>query len=119
MEEETLSDAEAPDAPAVVIHDIQEPREPELEVASELALWRAVLTQALMDAGNLSQQYELRLEREKARRWLLGNQHDFAFVCWMAGYDPRDVRAKARAALARDCVCRKPPDMESKSTNRR
>lgn len=73
----------------------------------EEALWSAVITQALMDAGSKSRKPEAVQEKAKAIRWLLGDSEDFHTVCQNAGLDPAYVREKAKAAIARGCVWRK------------
>lgn len=96
---------------------------------SEMAMWAAVITQALMDAASNSAKPEARAHKEEARRWLLGGSEDFATVCDYAGYDPGYVRRRAREALARNCRWRAetknspprpafPPVIFTKSLNR-
>lgn len=75
-------------------------------VKGEMALWTAVITQALMDAGSESRKPEARHEKAKAIRWLLGNSEDFNIVCQNAGLDPQDIRHKAMRAIERGCVWR-------------
>lgn len=74
----------------------------------ESALWRAVITQALQDAGSKSKKREMIFHRNDATAWLRGMTEDFAVVCLEAGMNPEYVRWKAREALARGCVWRKP-----------
>ena len=76
-------------------------------VKGEMALWAAVITQALMDAGSKSAKPEAQHEKAKAIRWLLGNSEDFVTVCQNAGLDPLYVRDKARKAIQRGCVWRR------------
>lgn len=73
----------------------------------ETALWTAVITQALMDAGSASAKPEAQHEKAKAIRWLLGNSEDFITVCQNAGKDPAYIREKAKKAIARGCVWRR------------
>lgn len=75
-------------------------------VRAETALWRAVITQALMDAGSESRKPEAAQEKRQAIRWLLGNSEDFTTVCLNADLDPAYVRNKAVAAIERGCVWR-------------
>ncbi|MCH2546844.1 MAG: hypothetical protein MK052_04445 [Alphaproteobacteria bacterium] len=75
-------------------------------VKGETALWTAVITQALMDAGSESRKPEAQHEKAKAIRWLLGNSEDFITVCQNAGRDPQVIRHKAMAAIERGCVWR-------------
>jgi hypothetical protein len=74
----------------------------------EPGLWRAVITQALMDAASLSQKPDARKHRQEAIEWLMHNNHDFITVCDNAGFEPAYVRSMARHALARGCHWRLP-----------
>jgi hypothetical protein len=74
----------------------------------EPSLWRAVITQALMDAASKSPKQEARRTRETVRDWLLTNTSDFEVVCDHAGFDPGYVRRRAREALGRGCEWRLP-----------
>ena len=74
----------------------------------ESALWRAVITQALMDAASRSRKTEAVRHRQDALEWLLGITQDFEIVCENAGMDPDYVRTQARAALTRGFVWRLP-----------
>ena len=74
----------------------------------EPGLWRAVITQALMDAASQSRKLEARRTRDAALNWLLSNDRDFESVCDNAGFDPGYVRRRAKEALARNCEWRLP-----------
>jgi hypothetical protein len=74
----------------------------------EPGLWRAVITQALMDAASRSRKSEARRSREDALKWLLSNGPDFEVVCDNAGFDPGYIRRRAKEALARGCEWRLP-----------
>lgn len=74
----------------------------------EPGLWRAVITQALMDAASQSGKSEARRTRHDALHWLLHEGTDFEVVCDHAGLDPDYVRSRARKALARGCQWRLP-----------
>lgn len=76
-------------------------------VKGEMALWSAVITQALMDAGSESKKPEAKKEKAKAIRWLLGNSVDFQIVCLNAGLDPCYVQQKALEAIGRNCSWRR------------
>lgn len=75
-------------------------------VDAEVALWRAVITQALMDAGSRSAKQEVRLSQAQAVAWLSGMSDDFVEVCGRAELDPDYVRDKAREAIRRGCAWR-------------
>lgn len=70
----------------------------------EVALWRAVIMQAITDACETEAKYTnkdnlriMRFERRQAQSWLLGRSDAFGEVCFMAGLDPDAVYAKAEA----------------------
>jgi hypothetical protein len=74
----------------------------------EPGLWRAVITQALMDAASQSSKSDARRTRQAALDWLLNNTLDFVMVCDHAGFDPDYVRTRAKQALRRNCEWRLP-----------
>lgn len=74
----------------------------------EPGLWRAVITQALMDAASRSRKSEAQRSRHDALAWLLSKSSDFETVCDHAGLDPDYVRTRARQALARGFEWRLP-----------
>ncbi len=73
----------------------------------EQALWRAVITQALMDASSQCKKSSSQRAREEAIIWLQGNTADFREVCENAGFEPDYIRKQAAEALKRGCVWRK------------
>jgi len=70
------------------------------------ALWRAVITQALMDAGSNSAKGEFKKEKARAISWLHSDSEDFKEVCSLADLDPTYVRRKAKEALKNGCKWR-------------
>lgn len=74
----------------------------------EPGLWRAVITQVLMDAASRSRKPEAGRTREAALRWLLSDTPDFEAVCDNAGFEPGYVRRRAKEALHRGCEWRLP-----------
>ena len=74
----------------------------------EPGLWRAVITQALMDAATQSSKSQAKRARNDALSWLLSDASDFETVCDNAGLDPDYVHTKAKKALARGCQWRLP-----------
>jgi hypothetical protein len=74
----------------------------------EPGLWRAVITQALVDAASQSRKSDARRTRDDALRWLLSDSRDFEAVCDNAGFDPGYIRRRAKEALARGCEWRLP-----------
>jgi len=76
------------------------------EIKGMRALWRAVITQALMDAASESKKPFCLVERMKARVWLRGKTDDFLEVCHLADMDPEYVRNQAKLAIGRNCKWR-------------
>ncbi len=74
----------------------------------EPGLWRAVITQALMDAASQSRKSEAKQSRTAALKWLLTDSADFEYVCDNAGFEPSYVRRRAKEALERGCQWRLP-----------
>lgn len=73
----------------------------------EVELWKAVVTQAVIDAswhqtGKHESVGDSIVNRDQARAWLLGNSTDFRNVCTMAGFDPDAVRESAQRKDAED-----------------
>jgi len=73
----------------------------------EVALWKAVITQALMDAGSNSNKRQMKYDRAQAIAWLSGATQDFITVCSLADLSPEYVREKSKKAIKRGCVWRK------------
>ena len=67
------------------------------------ALWRAVITQALMDAASDSKKPFCMAQKIKARAWLRGDSQDFLKVCSLADMDPEYVKIQAKMAIERNC----------------
>ena len=71
-----------------------------------VALWRAVLAQAIMDAKSRRTKDEYRYIRNTAIFWLLENTTDFAMVCDFAGYEPEATRKLILNAQERGFIWR-------------
>jgi hypothetical protein len=71
-------------------------------------MWRAVITQALTDAGSGSVKAEFMLAKAQALAWLQMCSEDFTTVCSLADLDPEWVRAKAKIAIENGCKWRLP-----------
>lgn len=69
-------------------------------VRGEMALWAAVITQAMMDALSHSRNPEIIQHKHEAIRWLTENTRDFVTVCHFAGMNPDYVRKRAKQAIA-------------------
>src|SRR5262245_37362871 len=84
--------------------------EPEMEIdvhtRGERGLWRAVLTQALMDAASHSRKPENQFHKHEATAWLTGFSKDFVMVCDLADLDPSYVRRAVKRALLSGCKWR-------------
>lgn len=72
----------------------------------ERAVWRAVIMQALSDAGNRSHKQENLKARREAIEWLTGFSEDFMLVCQLAGLEPDYVRERAQKAMEVGCTWR-------------
>lgn len=73
--------------------------EPYNHARGEMALWVAVITQAMMDALNRANTAEAAYYKHEAIHWLTGGSKDFIMVCHYAGLDPDYVRRNAKRAL--------------------
>ena len=76
------------------------------QIKSIRRLWKAVITQALMDAGNNAKDRFAKAARRKALLWLTTRSDDFLYVCEMADLEPEYVEAKVKYALSRGCKWR-------------
>src|SRR6185437_12231003 len=70
----------------------------------EEALWRHVIMQAIDDATKPLTETQMkrntdRLDRVRAREWLLGDSERFRLACEMAGANIQQVRALARKLI--------------------
>jgi hypothetical protein len=98
-------------------------REPEkvlnldCSILGEKALWQAVITQALMDAGSKSKKMEAKFNRAQAIAWFSKRNPDFQLVCALADRDVDYVFERAHAAIRKDCKWRKNPN--ENQTNKR
>ncbi|MEQ1706626.1 MAG: hypothetical protein ABL867_11745 [Rickettsiales bacterium] len=65
----------------------------------EMALWVAVITQAIMDARSRCKKSESIYQKHEAICWLTGGSKDFNDVCLCAGLNPDYVRHKAKKII--------------------
>lgn len=72
----------------------------EAEGRSTVALWRAVITQALDDATMFGSTNKAKLAISQARSWLLSPNQHFNEVCALADLEPSRVRMLARKRIA-------------------
>lgn len=87
------------------------------ELSPYIALWKAVITQALMDAGNNFKKKEYKTIKARAISWLDGKSDDFKDVCEMAGLEPEYIRKKSGEAIKNGCKWRKEKQIRVKSAN--
>lgn len=85
----------------------------------EIALWNAVITQALMDVSSKSKKSDARQAKYDAICWLTSMEADFHNICIMAGFDPDYVATKVRAAIQNDCKWRLPAGEGRRSKKRK
>ena len=85
----------------------------------EQAVWKAVITQALMDAASNSHKSEAKKAKREALEWLQGDSDDFHTVCEHAGLEPSFVIRRVQAALARGCQWRAAPQSRPSQSPRR
>lgn len=88
-------------------------------VLGETSLWRAVITQAMMDALSRAGNAEAAHHKHEAINWLTGNGRDFVMVCLFAGLDPDYVRRKAKRALIAPMPWRAAPGKGKRYLERR
>lgn len=88
-------------------------------VTGEQALWRAVITQALMDAGTESSKHEARVYQRQAIAWLSRKNKDLQAVAALAGYDIDYVMERAKEAISNRCKWRSAQGRLPKKRRRR
>lgn len=72
----------------------------ETDCSGEVALWLAVIQQAILDATRNTLWHSCEdLARDASHRWLMLHSRDFLEVCAMAGLDPDYVRTVYQRAL--------------------
>lgn len=90
-----------------IFHNIEiEDKEYENERRKFQALWRSVITQALIDAASNSKKKIDKLNKIRAIEWLTNYSDDFLEVCIMANMDPSYVMRKGKEAMQRGCKWR-------------
>lgn len=75
----------------------------------EVALWKAVITQMLLDALSEAKSSEAIYHKSEAIKWLRGNSADFIMVCALACLDADYVKRKAKQALNKNVKWRAKP----------
>lgn len=67
--------------------------------SSETMLYKAVITQAVIDATNISKMPRDRLMEKDAKNWILGNGDYFQKICYLAGIEPGFVIKITKEAI--------------------
>ncbi|MFQ3307386.1 MAG: chaperonin GroEL (HSP60 family) [Candidatus Midichloriaceae bacterium] len=79
----------------------------EKEINNYKSLWKAVITQALMDASSNSKKRFAKKEKIEAIKWLVDKDNkDFKRICLLAGLEYEDVSKKVIKALTNGCKWR-------------
>lgn len=66
----------------------------------EYWLWQSVVAQALQDAASCSRDRKMKSVRAEAIAWFSMENHDFLFVCELAGLEPKEVLLRAKEVIA-------------------
>lgn len=69
----------------------------EKTLSSDVLLFRAVISQAIVDL--ISDNIKLVQEKNEAKKWLLYSDKDFYHICDLAELDPKYTREKIRNFL--------------------
>lgn len=67
--------------------------------SAEVALRKAIILQAIIDASSLPTSAEMRKLAQDAKEWLFGNSADFNLICHEAGMHPAYVVKISRAMV--------------------
>ena len=71
----------------------------EYDLTPEIRLYKAVITQAIIDVSNNSNSTENKKYEMEAKNWLFGNSFDFRDVCNKAELEPHSVVQMAKNAI--------------------
>lgn len=80
-----------------------EPQDHHLPIAGEIALFKAVIMQALLDCVNQSRRTEDRVAKIQASRWFDKNNIDFILTCQFAQLNHKWVLQQSLAAISNGC----------------
>ncbi len=72
----------------------------------EIGMWRAVITQALLDCASMSKRTEDQVAKHSAMSWFAMQNPDFVKVCEYAYLEPEYVMRKAKNAISNGCKWR-------------
>lgn len=71
----------------------------QFNASSEVSLYKAIITQAIIDATNISDDKTAKNMEIEAKAWLLGNSDYFKEVCYRAEIEPSFVVKIAKDAI--------------------
>lgn len=71
----------------------------EYNYSPEVRLYKAILTQAIIDLSNVADNKEARRLELEAKKWIFGNSHDFQEICHNAEMSPGFVIKIAKDAI--------------------
>jgi len=71
----------------------------EYDLMPETRLYKAIITQAIIDVSNNSNSTENKKYEMEAKNWLFGNSFHFRDVCNKAELDPKSVVQMAKDAI--------------------
>ena len=67
--------------------------------SSEIALRRAIILQAIIDASNTSNNKQARIIEQDAKKWLFSNSEYFQSICLEADLDPEFIVSTAKKVI--------------------
>jgi hypothetical protein len=76
----------------------------EYDYSAEVRLYKAILTQALIDASNTSSSPEAKKHELEAKNWIFGNSNYFKEVCYNAEISPDFMRQITKEAIRLNSV---------------
>lgn len=76
----------------------------EYDYSPEVRLYKAILTQALIDASNISSSPEAKKHELEAKNWIFGNSDYFKEVCYNAEISPDFMRQITKEAIRLNSV---------------
>ena len=71
----------------------------EYNSSSEIILYKAIVTQAVIDATNISDLPRARAIEKDAKKWIFGNGDYFQKICYIAGIEPDFVMRITKEAI--------------------
>ena len=71
----------------------------EYNTSSEVSLYKAIITQAIIDATNVSSTISAKTIEKEAKNWLFSNSNYFHEICYRAEMEPAFVIKIAKEAI--------------------